>query len=447
MAVEAKMRVDGRDLQGVLDEARMLTVDLPADGPERGPPLVAGRFLSRRVRDELARRGVNYADTTGNIRIVLARPGLYISDSGADRDPAPERRGLQSLTGVAAARVVRALFDADPPVKVRELAERSGTSSGTVSRVFELLEREAIVERGDGGTIVGVDRTRLIERWTDDYSFTESNTMSLFLEPRGIERLLSRLPDAPFRYAVTGSLAARLVAEFADTKLAMVYVDDIDKAATELGLVTVESGGNVLLAEPLDPIVFENTGNATASPTQRLARSQPTCSRPPVAGRRRARNSCAPSPQARTMADVSPLYAATRCALLDALDALASEHDGLVLVGAQAIFLHTGDVDEAITTETKDADLALDPAALHANPLLETAMTSAAFTSISHTRSPARGSAGLDTRSICCCPRLSRDVPARAGRDASRRTTICPPAGCSASRARSWTTRRCASPH
>lgn len=259
VAVEAKMRVDGRDVQGVLAQARMLTVDLPADGPERGPPLVAGRFLSRRVRDELARRGVNYADTTGNIRIVLARPGLYISDSGADRDPAPERRGLQSLTGVAAARVVRALFDAEPPVKVRELAERSGTSSGTISRVFELLEREAVVERGDGGTIVGVDRTRLIERWTEDYSFTESNATTLFLEPRGIERLLSRLRDAPFRYAVTGSLAARLVAEFADTKLAMAYVDDIDRAATELGLVTVESGGNVLLAEPFNPVVFENT--------------------------------------------------------------------------------------------------------------------------------------------------------------------------------------------
>jgi hypothetical protein len=39
----------------------------------------------------------------------------------------------------------------------------------------------------------------------------------------------------------------------------MVYVDDIDRAATELGLVTVESGGNVLLAEPFNPIVFENT--------------------------------------------------------------------------------------------------------------------------------------------------------------------------------------------
>lgn len=258
-AVEARLRVDGRDLDKVLAQARMLTVDLPADGPERGPPIVAARFLSRRIRDELATRGVNYADASGNIRIALARPGLYISDSGADRDPVPDRRRLRSLAGDAAARVVIALFDVDPPVKVRELAERSGTSLGTISRVFELLEREAVVERGEGGTIVSVDRARLIERWTEDYSFTQSNTTSLFLEPRNIERLLKRLRAAPFRYAVTGSLAARQIAEFAEAKLAMVYVDDIDRAAADLGLVPVEGGGNVLLAEPSDRSVFENT--------------------------------------------------------------------------------------------------------------------------------------------------------------------------------------------
>ena len=147
------------------------------------------------------------------------------------------------------------------------------------------------------------------------------------------------------------------------------------------------------------------------------------------------------------MADVSPLYAATRRALLDALDALASQHDGLVLVGAQAIFLHTGDVDEAIATETKDADLAIDPAALHATPLLETAMTSAGF----HldVTNPQPGSwisrAGYPVDLLLPEAVSGRSGKGRAG--ASRRTTRCPRAGCSASRARSWTTRRCALPH
>ena len=79
------------------------------------------------------------------------------------------------------------------------------------------------------------------------------------------------------------------------------------------------------------------------------------------------------------MTEVSPLNAGTRRALLDAIDALADQADALILVGAQAIFLHTGDVDEAIATETKDADLSIDPAVLHSTPLLEDAMRRAGF--------------------------------------------------------------------
>ena len=72
---------------------------------------------------------------------------------------------------------------------------------------------------------------------------------------------------------------------------------------------------------------------------------------------------------------ISPLYAATRSALLDALDALVGQHRALILVGAQAIFLHTGEVDGAIATETKDTDLAVDPLELSSDPRIEQAMT------------------------------------------------------------------------
>jgi hypothetical protein len=76
---------------------------------------------------------------------------------------------------------------------------------------------------------------------------------------------------------------------------------------------------------------------------------------------------------------ITPLYAATRSALLDALDALRGQHRALILVGAQAIFLHTGEVDEAIATETKDADLAVNPNELSDDPRIEQAMTAARF--------------------------------------------------------------------
>lgn len=73
------------------------------------------------------------------------------------------------------------------------------------------------------------------------------------------------------------------------------------------------------------------------------------------------------------------LLMAARAALLDALDALAGHLDALVLIGAQAIYLHTGAAPVALAEATKDSDLAIDPRVLSDDPLLERAMADAGF--------------------------------------------------------------------
>ena len=75
----------------------------------------------------------------------------------------------------------------------------------------------------------------------------------------------------------------------------------------------------------------------------------------------------------------SPEAAVARRSLLDALEALRAQLDALVLVGAQAVYLHTGDSDVAIASHTVDADLAVVPERLHDIPHLEDAMRSAGF--------------------------------------------------------------------
>jgi hypothetical protein len=67
-----------------------------------------------------------------------------------------------------------------------------------------------------------------------------------------------------------------------------------------------------------------------------------------------------------------------RRALLDALDALSGHLDHIVLVGAQAIYLHTDEVTLGVALFTKDADLALVPP-LGAEPDIEKAMREAGF--------------------------------------------------------------------
>jgi len=57
--------------------------------------------------------------------------------------------------------------------------------------------------------------------------------------------------------------------------------------------------------------------------------------------------------------DPEALYALARRTLIDALELLEAHRDAVILVGAQAIYLHTGEADVAVAPTTKDADLAL----------------------------------------------------------------------------------------
>lgn len=74
-----------------------------------------------------------------------------------------------------------------------------------------------------------------------------------------------------------------------------------------------------------------------------------------------------------------PEYIAARKALLDALEALGSQREALILVGAQAIYFWTGSADLAVAEYTTDADIAIDPRVLRPHPGLAAAMRGAGF--------------------------------------------------------------------
>ena len=77
-----------------------------------------------------------------------------------------------------------------------------------------------------------------------------------------------------------------------------------------------------------------------------------------------------------------PQYVRARCVFLDAVDALAAHLDSVVLVGAQAVYLHTGEAElfDAAAPYTTDADLAIGPADLADSPLLDELLIRRGFT-------------------------------------------------------------------
>src|SRR3990170_972500 len=76
---------------------------------------------------------------------------------------------------------------------------------------------------------------------------------------------------------------------------------------------------------------------------------------------------------------VDELYVVARRVLLDALDALGTHRNAVVLVGAQAEYLRVGEADLAVAPFTTDGDLAIDPAVLGEIPPLEKALMAAGF--------------------------------------------------------------------
>ncbi|MFC7549766.1 hypothetical protein [Plantactinospora sp. GCM10030261] len=253
--IEAKRSFVTSDLAAALDRIRSHRLPRVA----RPMPLLAARYLGSSVRSWLEERGVSYVDATGNMHLRLEQPAMYMRDRGADRDPwrGPGRpRG--TLQGPPASRVVRALIDFVEPMTVPELIRLSGASTGATYRVVEFLEREALLRRGQGGRVVEVEWRRLLERWSEDYGFQSSNSVTRCLIPRGLPALEESLRDAQgLRYALTGSLAAHRLAPYAPVRLAMAYVDDVSQTIEKLSLRPVDSGANVLIAHGKYDVVFD----------------------------------------------------------------------------------------------------------------------------------------------------------------------------------------------
>jgi len=264
--VEAKTRLNARDVPYALERARAVA------GPQ--PVIFAAAYVSPRAREALIDAGASYLDATGNVRVSLSEPGLAVVAPGASRDPYrhPERR-KQSLEGVPAARVVRALVDRQPPWTMRQLAQEAGTSLGSTARTVDFLDREAFVRRDDRGSIQDVDWAALLRRWAEDYDIRAGRKVVTALAPRGLRAVEDRLRKSDISYALSGSLAASRWAPYAEPRLGLVYTPDADRALGEIGARETATGANLVLLEPQnDALPFERRrtedGLAVVAPSQ-----------------------------------------------------------------------------------------------------------------------------------------------------------------------------------
>ena len=260
LLLEAKRVIERRDVLPMIDQLSDLARSLPL-----GYPVLVGRYLSQSVRAALEQRNTSYIDATGNVRLDIPTPAIYISDRGEDRDPWRSRSGRPrgTLKGTPSSRVVRTLVDYAKSWPIRDLVATSGASTGATYRVLEYLQREGLVVRDDSGLYTVPNWRELLVAWSKDYGFLKSSTAAGFIDPRGLSNLMARVAETTgIRYAFSGSLAAQEWAPYAPPKSAMVYADNVTRAANAWDLRPATSGANVMLAEPESDVVFQRTTTA-----------------------------------------------------------------------------------------------------------------------------------------------------------------------------------------
>ncbi|MFI4971203.1 MAG: hypothetical protein ACHP7H_00870 [Hyphomicrobiales bacterium] len=256
MVVEVKRTFQPRDVEQILPGIARVLRSLAGNVPL----LVVAPWLSPRTRELLAEESINYVDLTGNARIYLEYPVLYIKTVGADRDPSPPARPAARVRGPKAGRLVRLLVDVSPPYGVREIAEATSLNPGYVSRLLDTLDREALIERSRG-RVTSVDISALVQRWAQSYDVFKTNGTTTFLSPAGAAAAVRQLPGlvGGGRVAVTGSFAAVRRAPVAAPAMLVLYCDDVATTADSLKLLPADTGANVALLSPFDEVVWERT--------------------------------------------------------------------------------------------------------------------------------------------------------------------------------------------
>lgn len=271
LLVELKSSVSTRDVEALIG------------GPWRrwrrlvGNPaiLLVAPYISPRVRQLLAEEGVSYVDVTGNARITLESPGVFIETAGADRDPrsSTPRSGIR---GAKAGSVVRVLVDAAPPYTAAEVAKAAGVNEGYLSRILDTLDSEGLVDRERGGPITEVDWAAMIRRRAQALNLFRPVGTYRFVARQGTSALVERLRARPAAArrppTVTGSFAAARVAPVAAPSLLVVYTMDPRELETELELLPAETGADTILIRPDNNNAFARAdrdgGLAWAAPSQ-----------------------------------------------------------------------------------------------------------------------------------------------------------------------------------
>jgi hypothetical protein len=213
--------------------------------------------LSRREREMLRDKEVNFVDLSGNASIRGA--GLVVDLEGVDRraDHAPRRSGRNPFSKKASlvARVLLAAPARD--WRVRDISEEGSLSVGYTSEVLRsLVDRGYVAEKPEGFSLV--DPVSLLREWSSAYRW-EDNKVRSYVAPFGKEELTAKaihaLESAGARCLLALLSAMDRFVPYVQHDQLHVYVSKFANPAQQavrgrLHAESVSRGGNLHIMEP-----------------------------------------------------------------------------------------------------------------------------------------------------------------------------------------------------
>jgi hypothetical protein len=238
------------------------------------PILLIAPYIGPRVRDLLEEEEISYVDLTGNVRISLNYPGIYIRTEGAQRNPSGTK-AKAGLKGAKVGAIVRVLVDAKPPLTGADIARTSNVNEGYVSRVLETLSDEGLIDRESFGPVTDVDWPALLRRRSQALDLFRTPGSYRYVARQGVRGLLTVLPSVPSDPppTITGSFAAERLSPVASASLLVVYTMNPKMLADDLNLLPSDTGADTILVRPENNVMFarsaeDPTGLTWAAPSQ-----------------------------------------------------------------------------------------------------------------------------------------------------------------------------------
>ena len=252
--VETKSEVSSRDVEALVG------------GPWRRwrkqmgdrPILLVAPYIGPRVRELLTEENVSYVDLTGNVRVSIEYPAVFVETEGASRDP----RAVKPRSGIRGAKagaVVRVLTDAAPPYSGAEIAKAANVNEGYLSRILDTLVEEGLIDRESFGPVTRVDWPAMLRRRAQALDLFKTAGTFRFVARQGTAALLESLrnrPPSDRPPTVTGSFAAARLAPVAAPSLLVVYTMNPRQLEDEFELLPAEAGADTVLIRPDNNVVF-----------------------------------------------------------------------------------------------------------------------------------------------------------------------------------------------